>query len=98
MNFGQNLKEARKKRNLTQAELGKISGLPTSSIAQYETDVRRPDINSLYKICTTLNVPADTLLGLGNSHVVVENKLSKLSLHDFSIVTSMIDFMMEKTD
>jgi transcriptional regulator with XRE-family HTH domain len=94
--IGSRLKAVRKQRGLTQAELGKLAGMTTSSIAQYETDARQPDINNLCKLCTALKVSADKLLGLDIVTASVLMKLSQLSIRGFEIVMGLIDIIIRQ--
>jgi len=64
MTFGERLKTARKKMGLTQRELGALAGMPTSSIAQFETGAREPSLRGLRKIVMASRVSADYLLGV----------------------------------
>ena len=63
------IREYRKKQNMTQAELAKIVGVVPSTITQYETGVRKPDIIVLKKIATALSVTTDKLLKPVNAEI-----------------------------
>ena len=52
----------RKESGLTQRELGEIVGVAQSTMAQYETGVRKPDIITLKKLAAALHCTADQLL------------------------------------
>lgn len=56
MNIGQKIKELRKKRGLTQKELGKRLNVSYQMIAQYESGRRKPKIEQLRKIAQALSV------------------------------------------
>ena len=60
--FPKNLKFFRKKRGLTQAELGKKAGATRSAISEFEAGKRRPYLLTLYNLSKVLNVSLDTLL------------------------------------
>jgi transcriptional regulator with XRE-family HTH domain len=64
MTFPEKLKIARTMMGLTQQELAKISGMPHSSIAQFETGAREPSLSSFRKLVVALRVPADYLLDI----------------------------------
>lgn len=53
--------EIRKKNNLTQAELGKIVNCKQVTISQYENGQRKPDILTLQKLASALNVSLEVL-------------------------------------
>lgn len=52
----------RKESGLTQRELGEIVGVAQSTMAQYETGARKPDIITLKKLAAALHCTADQLL------------------------------------
>jgi len=56
MTTGQRIKAYRKKRGLTQEELGSILGVSGSMIAQWETDKRKPKYGTLKKLADALDV------------------------------------------
>lgn len=55
MTTGQRIKAARKKANMTQAELAQKLDIPFQSISQWERDVRKPKIETLRKIAKEVN-------------------------------------------
>lgn len=52
----------RKSRNMTQRDLAKALGVVPSTITQYETGTRKPDIVTLKKLATVLHCTTDQLL------------------------------------
>lgn len=52
----------RKRQNMTQRELATAVGVAQSTITQYETGVRKPDIVMLKKLATVLHCTTDQLL------------------------------------
>ncbi|MEE1061293.1 MAG: helix-turn-helix transcriptional regulator [Ruminococcus sp.] len=56
MSFSERLKEARKNKGLTQAELAKKCGLATGTIQQYELGKRKPTNKNIKKIADALSV------------------------------------------
>lgn len=63
MNYGDSIKNARKKAGLTQKELAEKAGLAEITIRQYETNKREPRSENLKKIAAALEIPVDDLLG-----------------------------------
>ena len=63
MNFGECIKNARKKAGLTQKELAQKAGLAEITIRQYETNKREPRNEQLRKIAHVLEITEDQLLG-----------------------------------
>lgn len=56
MTVGQCIQKVRKEKGLSQQELGKKLGVTGSMIGQYESDLRKPKINTVNKIATVLGV------------------------------------------
>ena len=63
-NFNENLKEARLKSGLSQKELSENIGVAKSTYSLYESGKREPNVNTIKKIASALNVSADILLGI----------------------------------
>ncbi len=56
------LKELRKNKGLTQAELAKRLGFTSSAVTQYESGVRTPDVHTIKKIAEILGVSIETVV------------------------------------
>lgn len=56
MTIGENIKRIRTQKGLTQKELGKLSGINEVQIRRYEIEKAIPQIETLTKIATALNV------------------------------------------
>jgi transcriptional regulator with XRE-family HTH domain len=100
--FAERLKNIRATRGLTQNELGDRAGLPTSSIAQFETNARKPSFDTLRKLSKALEVSTDYLLGsvdepkapeAGN---VLFRNYEKLSAHDQELLQNIAAMMAAK--
>ncbi len=74
---GNRLKEARKKKGLTQAELGLLVGVGKSAICCYEKETRNPTIETVMEFMHVLGVSSDYLLGADNLIKVENIKQSK---------------------
>lgn len=61
--FGERLKEERKKKGLSQAQIGSICGIGKSTVSQWENGLRTPGAKTLEKLANYLDVPVDSLLG-----------------------------------
>jgi transcriptional regulator with XRE-family HTH domain len=60
MNLGKAIKEVRKEKGLSQAELSQVSGLTQAAISNIENG-KRPGIETLKKICRALNISEGVL-------------------------------------
>lgn len=58
------LKEAREQKEMTQQDLAKLVGISRGCYSNYELGTREPPYEILSKICWTLDVTADYILGL----------------------------------
>lgn len=85
-NFGNRLKELRKKSGFTQAQLADKLNISASTIGMYEQGRREPDNDTLTKLCIELHTSVDYLLG------VKENtKYSNLNIN--SALSDFIEFI-----
>lgn len=62
-NLSKNLKNLRKKNNLTQLQMSKILNLGSTTYQSYEQEVSEPNIEVLIKIANFYNISVDELLG-----------------------------------
>lgn len=94
MTIGERIRNYRKAGNLTQKQLGELSGTSETTIKQYETGKRQPRVDQLYKIATALNVLVENLITdrnydtppeISENHPVafpgLEKKLSELGYY-----------------
>lgn len=80
MNFGENLKELRKKNELTQLQLSKILDTSKSNISKYEAGSIEPNLSILARVSTYFSVSTDYLLGLSEL-----NQKKNYNFHDFFV-------------
>ncbi|HEX5308611.1 MAG TPA: helix-turn-helix transcriptional regulator [Solirubrobacteraceae bacterium] len=65
--FGRNLREARGRAGLTQAQLSDAAPLDRAAISRLECGERSPDMPTLLRVCAALaTAPADLLRGVGS--------------------------------
>ena len=62
MNIGENIKQFRKNKKITQKELGELIGVKAITIRKYESNEREPNIETLNKIATALGVTINDLV------------------------------------
>ncbi len=60
--FGARLRQARQRRKLSQASLGRRLGVPQGNVSRWETDQCEPRLGFALKIARTLGVSLDDLL------------------------------------
>lgn len=61
--FKERLRAARNLREWNQEDLAAKAGMPTSSIAHFETGTRKPSFESLRRLANALEITTDYLLG-----------------------------------
>ena len=61
--LGENLREARRKSKMTQAELGEAVGYSQAAVAMWEKGLRTPDLDTLYKLANILHMEPSKLFG-----------------------------------
>ena len=63
--IGLRIREFREARGLTQRQLARDIGVNEAVISNWETGKNRPNVDVLKKLCSSLGVSADALLGTG---------------------------------
>lgn len=63
-NYGLRLKKARKEKGYTQTEIAKLMQIPQQNWQRYESGKLDLKMSTIIKICSTLNISSDWLLGL----------------------------------
>ena len=64
--FGEKLKSIRKSKRLTQFELSERLQVSKGTVSAYEQGLSYPSIETLVKICDTLEISSDYLLGISD--------------------------------
>jgi len=78
MTFGQKVAFCRKEKKMSQAELGKASGISGDIIGKYERDEMKPSIDTARKLADGLTVSLDYLVGDGELKVMDREMLRRL--------------------
>lgn len=77
--FGALLSELRKDFNLSQAELGEIIFVSSSTISNYESGVHSPDIGKLVSLADYFGVTTDYILGRTSESISLEMLETKVA-------------------
>jgi transcriptional regulator with XRE-family HTH domain len=85
MTFGERLTQVRKRKNLSQADIGKKIGINGDAYGRYERNDVKPTIEMAVKIAQALEVSLDFLTG--NSDI----ELDKATLNRIQEVTKLSD-------
>ena len=94
MNLGENIKQFRKVRNLTQSELSQETGIPRSTIQKYESGlIQNVSLTAVENISQALDVLPTDLVGWHSSDPQVEEVIQtfqQLSPADQLIVIQLL--------
>ncbi len=74
--FGMRLRELRKKRNLTQAQVARRIRVSRGTISAYENNIEDPTAKIITRLASFYNVSADYLLGLTSRPVIYVDSLT----------------------
>lgn len=77
MSFGENLRNVRKKKNITQEDLAEILGVSRQAISKWESDNGYPETEKLLVISEVLNISIDSLLH-GGSTLDVKQEIAEV--------------------
>ncbi len=100
--FRGRLKDARDLRGWNQSDLGKIAGMPPSSIAHFESGSRKPSFDTLRRLANALEVTTDYLLGRVDEPGLAEagdplyRDVGKLSGRDREIARDFLKMLSER--
>ena len=91
MVLGYRIKNLRKERLLSQAELGKLVGVSKVSISGYESGNRVPSMEVLEKLINIFDISADYILGREVDAVCEDDETQKiyLSSQDINIIKEL---------
>lgn len=91
MDFAHRLKHFREKKNMTQQQLASSIGVTTVCIGNWERGTRKPTMDMLIALSTSLNISIDSLVGavttnvsqpvLSNSEMTLLNNYNSLDKH-----------------
>lgn len=79
-----NLKELRKKKGLTQAELANIVGVSDVTINRYELGLRTPKIDNILKIANALEVNPQLFLNFKSGEIFDDDLTVTLSKGEYA--------------
>lgn len=84
MSIGKNIRNLRKEKGLTQAELGKRLNVTQQMIGQYENGKNSPQMDTLKKIASALEVKVADIMGISTYLDEVESDIKRTtSFYDY---------------
>lgn len=88
MKIGENIKNRRKELGLSQREFAKKLNIPFSTLANYENNYREPNLETIERIATALEVPISAILSkddmVGLKLEQLHNKIDQFVSGDYS--------------
>lgn len=96
MTFGEHITTLRKRKSISQSELGKAVGTSGDIIGKYERDEVKPSVEVAAKIADALEVSLDFLVGKTNVEIDAKalkrlQDIQKLNDADKATVFEMVD-------
>lgn len=89
LEFGQRLRELRKQKNLSQHDVGDLTGLHYTNISRYERGLAMPNSEKLKKLAGSLGVSGDYLIGGTVEDVAKEGFGDRELLNHFQAVQKL---------
>ena len=93
VDFSQRLKQLRKDKHMTQAQVAKRIGVTASMVSSYETDIRLPSYEVMVRIADLFGVTVDYLLCRQDKRFL---DISDLDDKEASIVGDMVAILKKK--
>ena len=101
--FNEKLKAARKQNGLSQAALGKLIGVRTQTISNWETGKSEPNLETINKLCEILNIPLYSLISkdadyqLNYEEAFIVNKFRELNDDGKQMIINLLNMIKKNT-
>ncbi|HAX61720.1 MAG TPA: hypothetical protein DCX95_04055 [Elusimicrobia bacterium] len=95
--IGRQIKEARMRQKMTQEELAEETEISTSFLGMIERGQRIPSLMTISKICNSLNISVDELLGL-KPEILKERKTKYSAGNKDVMLEKVIRLLKNKKD
>ena len=93
LDFSQRLKQLRRDRHLTQAQVAKRIGVTAAMVSSYETDIRLPSYEVMVRLADLFGVTVDYLLCRQDKRFL---DISVLSEEEAALVCGMVELLKKK--
>lgn len=93
--MGRNIARIRNKNHLTQEQLAEKTDVSTVFISQIETAVRKPSLETIYKLSVALNTTIDALIGNNNLQTKYDEIAKLLNDKNSDELTFIIGILRE---
>lgn len=101
--IGSNIRNARKRADLTQEQLSESIGVTPQYLSDLERGLVGTSVSTLMKICTKLNISADFIL-FGDNHETINanltliEKIQKLPKRKAEMVEQSVNILLQAMD
>lgn len=93
VDFSQRLRQLRRDKHWTQAQVAKKIGVTASMVSSYETDIRLPSYDVMIRIADIFGVTVDYLLCREDTRFL---DISQLSSEEAAVVCSLVELLKNK--
>ena len=93
VDFSQRIKQLRKDKHMTQAQVAASIGVTASMVSSYETDIRLPSYEVMVQIADLFGVTVDYLLCRQDKRFL---DISELNDEEAAVVCSMVELLKKK--
>ena len=83
MTVGDKIRQLRKEKNMSQADLAQATGLTASAISMYEVDARHPKIETLEILADFFNIDMNYLMGRSVYTDIVADDAERLLISQY---------------
>lgn len=94
VDFSVRLRQLRKDKHLTQAQVAKSIGVTASMVSSYETDIRLPSFDVMVRIANLFGVTVDFLLCREDKRFL---DISQLSDEEAAVVCSIVELLKRRS-
>ena len=99
--LGQNLKNLRRSKKMTQEQLGSILGITKSAVVNYETGIRKIPFDILVQIASLFKISVDSLVNQRPTLAdILKDKLAETQLNEKQehLLISFIEIILESSE
>lgn len=96
--YGDLIREYRRRKHLSQEQLGAIAHVKKNAVGAWEAGRSRPDVASIPELCRALDMPLSVFFGVGGGasfNDPLSERFNRLSEHHQEIVMREMDMLYE---
>ena len=96
--YGDLIREHRKRKGLSQEELGAIAHVKKNAVGAWEAGRSRPDVASIPDLCRALDMPLSVFFGLGgeaSANEQLTERFNRLNEHHQEIAMREMDMLYD---